>query len=46
VPSAHAFYAERIAWFDVADGLPRYAGFVDDSRPLRHGPADEGLPGG
>ncbi len=46
VPSAHAFYPERIAWFDVADGLPRYSGFVDGSTPLRHGPADEELPSG
>lgn len=38
VPTAHAFYSERISWFDVADRLPRYVGFVDDSRPLCHGP--------
>jgi hypothetical protein len=38
VPTAHAFEPERIPWFDVADGLPRYKGFVDDNPPLRHGP--------
>lgn len=42
VPTAHAFEPERIPWFDVADNLPRYEGFVDDSPPLRHGP-DSGL---
>lgn len=45
VPTAHAFHPERIPWFDVADGLPRYAGFVDDKPALRHGPVTEGLPG-
>lgn len=44
VPTAHAFEPERIAWFDVADDLPRYEGFVDDGKPLRHGPVREGLP--
>ena len=38
VPTAHAFEPERIPWFDVADDLPRYEGFVDDNPPLRHGP--------
>ena len=42
VPTAHAFESERIPWFDVADNLPRYKGFVDESTPLRHGP-DSGL---
>ena len=37
-PTAHAFEPERISWFDVADRLPRYEGFVDDNPPLRHGP--------
>lgn len=45
VPTAHSFEAERISWFDVADGLPRYEGFVDDEPPLRHGPVSKGLPG-
>jgi hypothetical protein len=44
VPTGHAFYPERIAWFDVADSLPRFQGFVDDSPLLRHGPVSNGLP--
>lgn len=44
VPSLHTFDAERIPWFDVADALPRYAGFADDKPPLRHGPVKSGLP--
>ena len=44
VPTAHAFALERISWFDIADDLPRYKGFIDDGSPLRHGPAREGLP--
>jgi len=46
VPTAHAFEPERIPWFDVADDLPRYRGFVDDDPPLRHGPVRDGLPSG
>ncbi len=46
VPTAHAFDPERIPWFDIADNLPRYEGFVDDNPPLRHGPVSEGLPQG
>lgn len=46
VPEAHAFYPERLPWMDTADGLPRHEGFTEDSPVLRHGPADEGLPGG
>ncbi len=38
VPTGHAFYQERIKWFDVADDLPRYEGFVEYDSPLRHGP--------
>ena len=38
VPTGHAFYLERIPWFDVADQLPRYEGFVEYGAPLRHGP--------
>ena len=45
VPTAHAFHSERIPWFDIADGLPRYAGFEGDKPALRHGPVTEGLPG-
>ena len=44
VPTAHAFAPERIAWFDVADNLPRFEGFIDDSAVLHHGPVDDGLP--
>ena len=39
VPDSHAFDDERIAWFDVADDLPRFAGFPHEGEPLRHGPA-------
>ena len=39
VPTSHAFEPERIPWFDVADNLPRYEGFSEDSPLLRHGPA-------
>ena len=39
VPTCHAFYPERISWFDVADDLPRYEGFPEDSVVLCHGPA-------
>ncbi len=46
VPSAHAFYPERITWMDIADNLPRYEGFAEDSPTLRHGPVSEGLPQG
>ena len=44
VPTGHAFYSERISWFDIADSLPRFEGFVDDSTSLRHGPVTDGLP--
>ena len=44
VPSGHAFYPERISWFEVADSLPRYEGFVDESPLLRHGTVSDGLP--
>ncbi len=43
-PSAHAFYPERIPWLDIADSLPRYEGFSEDSPLLRHGPVSDGLP--
>ena len=29
VPDRHWYYEERIAWFDIADGLPRYGGEDD-----------------
>ncbi len=36
----------RIPWFDIADNLPRYEGFADDTPPLRHGSVSKGLPQG
>ena len=39
VPTGHSFYADRISWFDIADDLPRYEGFVVGGKLLRHGPA-------
>lgn len=44
VPTAHAFYPERIPWFDIADDLPRYEGFAELSPLLRQGPSGDGLP--
>lgn len=38
-PTGHSFYAERIAWFDVTDDLPRHAGFVAHTEPLQFGPS-------
>ncbi len=38
VPTAHAFSPERISWFDIADNLPRYEGFAEDSQLLSRGP--------
>ena len=47
VPSLHWYHSRRLAWFDVADGLPRYHGLDSDGEePYRHGPATEGLPAG
>lgn len=38
VPDRHWYHEERIAWFDVADGLPRYRGEgIDGEKPYRHG---------
>ena len=45
IPTNHLFYNERIAWFDVADDLPRYHGFDFDSEVSRRGPAPDRLPG-
>ena len=45
VPTNHLFYPERIAWFDVADQLPRYHGFDFDSDVCSRGPTRENLPG-
>jgi len=41
-PTAHSFYPERISWFDVADNLPRYEGFVAGGTFLGNGPANKG----
>lgn len=46
VPQCHIHHDERIDWFEVADGLPRYHVWGDDgSEPYRHGPAIEGPSG-
>ncbi len=38
-PADHTRYGERIAWFDVADDLPRYLGANGDGEaPCCHGP--------
>ena len=44
-PSNHVFYPERIAWFDVADDLPRHEGFDFDTPLCRRGPTSDNLPG-
>ena len=38
VPAAHSFYTNRIEWFDSADNLPRFGGFVMDGELMAHGP--------
>ncbi len=45
IPTNHLWYKDRIAWFDVADDLPRYHGFDFDSEIDRRGPAHDDLPG-
>lgn len=40
-PTSHAFYPERISWFEIADDLPRYEGFAELSPLLCHGPAED-----
>ncbi len=45
IPTNHLFYTERIAWFDVADDLPRYHGFDSNSEVCRRGPTGGDLPG-
>jgi len=38
-PSCHIHYAERLAWFDVADDLPRFNVWHEDGQaPACHGP--------
>ena len=41
-PQSHLHHGERIAWFDVADALPRYHASDDNGEPYRRGPASEG----
>lgn len=43
-PTAHSFYPERISWFDIADDLPRYEGFVAGGRLLQSGPGKDSPP--
>ncbi len=42
VPQGHVHHDERIAWFVVADALPRYHASDGDNKPYRLGPAIEG----
>ena len=47
VPDRHWYHGKRIAWFDVADDLPRYRGVgADGEEPYRHGPATDRPAGG
>jgi hypothetical protein len=41
-PNLHWFHSERIAWFDVADDLPRYRELDDGAEPYQRGPAIAG----
>ena len=45
VPLNHVHHDERIAWFDVADALPRYATGDLEQAPSGRGPVRDGLPG-
>lgn len=46
VPSLHWYHSRRIAWFDVADKLPRYRALDNaGEEPYRHGPVIGDLPG-
>lgn len=45
LPTHHVYYEERVRWFDIADGLPRYRGTNPKEAAIAHGPAREGLPG-
>jgi hypothetical protein len=38
VPDRHWFHGERIAWFDVADDLPRYRELDVEDAPFHQGP--------
>ncbi|MEQ8664967.1 MAG: GFA family protein [Rhodospirillales bacterium] len=44
VPQYHILYEERVPWYDVADGLPRYNGMSPTGTPAAHGPKKDGLP--
>jgi len=37
-PENHSWYSQRIAWFDVADDLPRHHGFDFSSEVVQVGP--------
>ncbi len=46
VPQFHIHHDDRIDWFEIADGLPRFHGWGDDgSAPYRHGLAIKGPSG-
>ena len=45
IPTNHLWYKDRIAWFDVADDLPRYHEFDFTSDVDRRGPTHDDLPG-
>lgn len=39
-PTFHIHYGERLAWFEIADDLPRFTEWHDDgAAPACHGPA-------
>jgi hypothetical protein len=40
VPDRHAFYGERISWFDVADRLPRHHASSVATKPISYGPGN------
>ena len=37
-PTAHVFTADQLPWFEVHDGLPRYAKGRRGTSPIGHGP--------
>ena len=39
VPTNHVWYQQKVAWFDVADDLPRYRGFDFNGELYCRGPA-------
>lgn len=46
-PQEHWLHEERIAWFDVADNLPRFRGKgMKGEEPYRHGPVTKSHSGG